>query len=142
MSAIRTYANNNLIPYVCTYLIPIAVTVYFFFKSVRAYLVPHFIAIFITGISDVMSGKKAYWIKLATVIGHSPLLIVPLIWKSTPVPHLLVGIGILYVIAASVIIGIPMWNYVLTRKQFIRTYTISLLIVILILSQCPQYYPL
>ena len=137
MHSIKSYADTHLIPYLSTYVLPIVYISYYFFKSTRAYFAPHFIAIFITGISDSLSNNKNYWIKLATIICHTPLLIFPFILKPTVVPHLLLGIGILYILAISVLIGIPKWHYVLTRKQFIKIYTISLLLVLLILGQYP-----
>ena len=142
MHSIQSFVNTHMIPYLSTYVLPIVFISYYFFIPVRAYFAPHFIAIFITGISDSLRNKKNYWLQLATIICHSPLLIFPFIFKPTVVPHLLLGIGILYILAISVFIGIPKWHYVLTRKQFIKIYTISLLLVLLILPQYPEYYPI
>ena len=142
INALKKFANNNLIPYISTYLVPIIALIYYFFKSTRAYFIPQFIAIYIVGVTDSLTKYKTWTKPLSAIIGHSPLLIFPLIWKPTPVPYLLLGVGILYIIGVSVLIGIPIWHYRLTRKQFIKIYTGALLLVLLILPHFPEYYPI
>ena len=129
---------RKAIPYVSTYLVPAVIVVYILAKASRAYLIPNIITVFIVGTADIMlMNDIPDWIKVLAIIVHAPLLVLPFVWRPIPVPHVLAGVTLLYLVAMATILFLPHWPYVMSRRQFVQIYTISLAGATLLLLQLP-----
>jgi len=138
MLPLMQFLYRRAIPYVSTYLVPIVIVVYILAKASRAYLIPNFITVFIVGITDTMlRDDTPGWMKALVVVCHAPLLILPFVWRPTPVPHVLAGVTLLYLVAIATILFLPHWPYIMSRRQFVQFYTISIAGATLLLSQLP-----
>jgi hypothetical protein len=113
-------------------MIPIILILYIVIKNIRAYLVPHFIIIFIISNIDNIFNPNPLWWKITVFFTHGILILLLIMFKPINVKNKNIGIFLLYLIAMFVIYLFPKWGYIIPRHYFMIIYSILLLVYYII----------
>ena len=111
--------------FISPYIIPIILILYIVIKNIRAYLVPHFIIIFIISNIDNIFNPNPLWWKITVFFTHGILILLLIMFKPINVKNKNIGIFLLYLIAMFVI-------YLFPRHYFMIMYSILLLVYYII----------
>ena len=118
--------------FISPYIIPIILILYIVIKNIRAYLVPHFIIIFIISNIDNIFNPNPLWWKITVFFTHGILILLLIMFKPINVKNKNIGIFLLYLIAMFVIYLFPKWVYIIPRHYFMIMYSILLLVYYII----------
>tara|TARA_Y100000996_G_C22481725_1_gene626475 strand:- start:318 stop:725 length:408 start_codon:yes stop_codon:yes gene_type:complete len=110
--------------HVSTYVIPLLMVLYIQCKDIRKLIIYHMLPISIIGIVDVLKKKRTIIEKISVIIGHLLFFIVVFFYKPTnyKLPKIIYPITLL--IAISIIINMPTWKYLITKKHMIILYSV------------------
>ena len=116
------FENSKL--YISTYVIPLLMVLYIQYKHVRKLIICHMIPISIIGIVEVLKKKRTIIEKISIIIGHLLFFIIVFFFKPTKykLPRIIYPITLL--IAIAIIINMPIWEYLITKKHMIIIYSV------------------
>ena len=118
--------------FISPYIIPIILILYIVIKKIRAYLVPHFITIFIISNIDNIFNPNPLWWKITVFFTHGILILLLIAFKPINVKNKNIGIFLLYLIAMFLIYLFPKWGYIIPKHYFMIMYSILLLLYYII----------
>lgn len=109
-------------------LLPIIIILYIVIKKIRAYLAPHFIAIFIISNIDNIFNPNPLWWKTIVFLTHGILIVLLIVLKPVAVKYKQIGIFLLYIIAMILLYLLPNWHYIIPRYYFMLLYSVLILV--------------
>ncbi len=110
--------------HVSTYVIPLLMVLYVLYKDLRKLIICHMLPISIIGIVEVLKKKRTIIEKVLITIGHLLFFIIVFFYKPTKykLPQIIYLITLL--IAVTIIINMPIWKYLITKKHMIIIYSV------------------
>ena len=110
--------------YVSTYVIPLLIVLYIQYNHLRKLIICHMLPISIIGIIEVLKKKRTIVEKISIIIGHLLFFIIVFFFKPTKykLPQIIYPITLL--IAIAIIINMPIWEYLITKKHMIIIYSV------------------
>ncbi len=110
--------------HVSTYIIPLLMVLYIQYDDFRKLIFSHMLPISVIGVVDALKKNRTILEKLFIIIGHLLFFIIVFFYKPNKykLPKIIYPITLL--IPITIIINMPIWKYLITKRQMIIIYSV------------------